>query len=312
MKILTLLVGLLAVASSFNFFSLNYLPTKNGAMCLDGSPAALYIYEPDDISKAANKILIMFEWTPNGWCFKQDLSSSLNDCLKFANNDFGSSKNYESNFLPMGGILAPSVPGPFANWYKVLIKSCDGGSYLGNREPISIKTQKLHFRGSKIVEETINYLNNKGWLMNREEVVLAGTFNAGVAALQWSEVFQKNTKATVKIISDAAYYLNEQNPQHGQSIIEERMRSISKIALENTTLPHSKCRDAYPDELWNCFFLQQLAPLSDLPIFLSQSLYDGFHIEEVLGFDCAELFDSLSECSKKDKEIIDEYHTKVV
>lgn len=30
-----------------------------------------------------------------------------------------------------------------------------------------------------------------------------------------------------------------------------------------------------------------------------------------MGFECAELFTSLSECNKKDKEIIDDYHTKV-
>jgi hypothetical protein len=86
----------------------------------------------------------------------------------------------------LSGILSASGPGEFTNWYKVLIKSCDGGSFLGNREPISLKTQKIYFRGSKIVEETINYLNGKGWLLNREKVVLVGSFNGGVAALHWS------------------------------------------------------------------------------------------------------------------------------
>ena len=204
------------------------------------------------------------------------------------------------------------MPGPFAEWRKILIKSCDGGSFLGNREPISIKTQKLYFRGSKIIEETITYLNNKGWLANREEVVLAGTFNGGIAALQWSEVFQRNTKAKVKVIADAAFYLNEYNEKHNVSIIEERMRSIEKIVLENVQLPHSKCLATYPDETWNCFFMEQLASTSSLPLFFSQSLYDGFHIEEVLGFECAELFESLAECPKKDKEIIDEYHSNML
>lgn len=246
MRLPILIFSLLSLCQAITFFSLVRLPTKNGAMCLDGSPGAIYIYEPEDISKAPNKILIMFEWAPNGWCFRQDLSSSLNDCLKFANNDFGSSKDYESNFLPMGGILAPAVPGPFAEWRKVLIKSCDGGSFLGNREPISIKTQRIYFRGSKIIEETITYLNNKGWLADREEVVLAGTFNGGIAALQWSEVFQRNTKGKVKVIADAAFYLNEYNFKHNVSIIEERMRSIEKIVLENVQLPHSKCLAKYP------------------------------------------------------------------
>jgi len=58
-------------------FELVQLTNKNGAMCLDGSSAAIYTYEPDDISKAPNKLILMFEDTDFGWCFKEDLSSSL-------------------------------------------------------------------------------------------------------------------------------------------------------------------------------------------------------------------------------------------
>lgn len=66
-----LIVSILFVAAlAFNMFELVELSTKNGAVCLDGSPSALYLYEPDDPSKAPNKILIMFESAPNGWCFE--------------------------------------------------------------------------------------------------------------------------------------------------------------------------------------------------------------------------------------------------
>lgn len=170
-----------------NFFGLEMLTNKNGAVCLDGSTPAIYTFEPDDISKAPNKLLIYFEWSPNGWCVKEDLSTSLDSCLKWAENDFGSSKNYESNIMFLDGMLSSSAEGAFKDWYKVIIKSCDGGSFIGNEDPISIRRQKIYFRGSKIIEEVITKLNKKGWLYNREQVVLAGTFNGGVAAVHWSE-----------------------------------------------------------------------------------------------------------------------------
>jgi len=44
----------------------------------------------------------------------------------------------------------------------------------------------MYFAGSKIVEETINVLNKNNWLKDRDEVVLAGTFGAGIAAAQWA------------------------------------------------------------------------------------------------------------------------------
>lgn len=148
----------------FNLFNLEKLNNKTGAVCLDGSAPAIYTYEPDDPSKAPNKLLIYFEWAPNGWCFKEDLSSSLENCIKWKEQDYGSSNNYESGLMILSGMLSPMVEGPFQNWYKVIVKSCDGGSYLGNEDVVTYKREKVYFRGSKIIEEVITQLNKKGWL----------------------------------------------------------------------------------------------------------------------------------------------------
>ena len=41
---LVIFLGVFALTSSVNFFTLNKLSTKRGAMCLDGSPAAVYTF----------------------------------------------------------------------------------------------------------------------------------------------------------------------------------------------------------------------------------------------------------------------------
>ena len=167
MKTAFLLGFILPYALAITFFRKVEFSNKTGALCLDGSPGGLYTYEPEDTSKTPNKLLIMLEWAPNGWCFKKDLNSSLAGCSRWRTEPYGSSKDWANDFMDLYGILAINAPGEFAHWRKVLIKSCDGGSYLGNTM-IDHRGQRIYFRGSRIMEEAINYLNHKGWLKNRQ------------------------------------------------------------------------------------------------------------------------------------------------
>jgi hypothetical protein len=50
-------------------------------------------------------------------------------------------------------------------------------------------------------------------------VVIAGSFNAAIAALMWSDVFQNNTNGKVKIIADAGLYLNALNEKNNRTVI---------------------------------------------------------------------------------------------
>jgi len=73
-----LLASIIIAVSSINFFNLRQLNKTNGAMCLDGSPYGIYIYEPDpkDVKTVANKLLIFWEDIPFGWCYKTSTSAS--------------------------------------------------------------------------------------------------------------------------------------------------------------------------------------------------------------------------------------------
>jgi len=43
------LACLVCMTLSINLFNIHYMPTKNGASCMDGSPFAIYTFEPDPI-----------------------------------------------------------------------------------------------------------------------------------------------------------------------------------------------------------------------------------------------------------------------
>jgi hypothetical protein len=247
LRVLGLSVLLVWGALGINFFGQVEFNVKTGAMCMDGSPYSIYTYSPDplDVDVIANKLLVYWEEIDFGWCMKQDLPTSIHQCYEFITQDslmdFGSSKNWPSNMGFLAGILSWEDGGYFTNWPKVVMRSCDGGSYMGNSGPIKYKDKSLHFKGSQNVMQAVAYLNKINWLRNREEVVMVGSFNAGIAALLWSDYFRSQTNGKFRIIADGALFLNSYNYRHNTTYIEERMRMVEKITTQNITFPHSAC-----------------------------------------------------------------------
>ena len=160
-------------ATSMTLFNLQSLTKQNGAMCMDGSPYGIYTYLPDpqDFKVIANKVLIFFDFAPYGWCHEQNDSSTIEHCYKFISEDnlkdYGSSENWGNNFFFLNGMLSIGGGGYFTNWPKVFLKSCDGGSYLGNHDAVSYKKHKMYFRGSQNIKEAVTYLNKINFLKNR-------------------------------------------------------------------------------------------------------------------------------------------------
>ncbi len=318
-KIASILFSLLLVHSALSLTMFNQveLTTKNGAMCLDGSPYAIYVYVPDpeDFDVIANKLLVFWEEVDFGWCFKTNTSASIEECHKWMVEDnlidSASSTNWPDSEFFLNGILSWFEGGYFNNWPKVIIKSCDGGSFLGNAAPITFKGKKIHFRGTQNVLEAVTYLNKINFLKNREEVVMVGSFNAGIGALLWSDYFRAQTNGKFRLIADATLFLNEFNYKHNATVIQDRMEQVQKFALENATLPNTACAAAHRGEEWRCLFVDELINFVKYPVYFMQSLYDGWDISEVLGFYCTEEWGSLSECTKEERDIIDSYHGKV-
>jgi hypothetical protein len=202
--------------------------------------------------------------------------------------DFASSKDWGGSILFLYGILSYDEGGYFNNWPKVIIKNCDGGSYLGNREPITYKNKKIYFRGSQNILEAVRYLNSIKFLRDRQEIVMVGSFNAGIGMLMWADYFKSQTLGSFRVIADAVLFLNEYNHRHKRYSIENRMKQIEKIVFGNATIPNKKCAAAHVNEEWKCLFINELINFVDHPVYFLQSLYDGWDISEILGFYCTQ------------------------
>lgn len=141
----------------------------------------------------------------------------------------------------MNGILGFQSGGFFYNWIKVVIKSCDGGSFLGNNDPISIKKDKLYFRGSQNIKEAFDFLVTNLKLKTREEVVMVGSYNSAIAALMWTEYLQTLTDAPVKVIADASIFQNALNHKTNSMLQQLRLEQVVKINLEKAEIPNKSC-----------------------------------------------------------------------
>lgn len=119
--------------------------------------------------------------------------------------DYGSSNNWGGSFTVLTGILSGNSI--FNAWPKVMIKSCDGGSYFSDANA-TLKNKTMNFRGNKNVIEAINYMNKNNLLLNREEIIIVGVGNGGLAALAWADIFKANTKGKVRVMIDGAVWEN--------------------------------------------------------------------------------------------------------
>ena len=112
MKTVAFLLTLAFYANAFSLYNLITISNKTGAACLDGSSPGFYLWEPEqDDPSPRDKVLIYFEETPFGWCTKLDLSSSIEECYKFIDQDYlreyGSSSDWDEDMMILGGMLSP-------------------------------------------------------------------------------------------------------------------------------------------------------------------------------------------------------------
>lgn len=67
----------------------------------------------------------------------------------------------------------------------------------------------MNFKGKKNVIEMINLLVKKNFIQNREEILIVGELNGGIAALAWVDYIKMFTKAKVRVLLDAAVWEND-------------------------------------------------------------------------------------------------------
>jgi len=148
--------------------------TKEGAMCLDGSPAAYYFLP--GTGSGVTKWFIHHQG--GGYC------TSLGDCYSRSQGNLGSSKSYTPTIDLGGGYFStnPQVNPLMYNWNMVFFPYCDGSFFQSNNETVSdYQGHKLFFRGYRNELAYYHHLAANRNLLKGTDFVIGGCSAGGLA-----------------------------------------------------------------------------------------------------------------------------------
>ncbi|KAK7250715.1 hypothetical protein RIF29_33327 [Crotalaria pallida] len=266
-----LIFVLLLLKTEGGFVPITYVEdaTSKGAVCLDGSPPA---YHFDKGSGEGNKNWIV-HMEGGGWC------NDVTSCLWRKDTRLGSSKQMEEKVFFAGFLSDTEKFNPdFYNWNRVKIRYCDGASFTGDVEKVDPKN-KLHFRGARIFGAVIEELLAKG-MEKAENAILSGCSAGGLTAILHCDRFKGLLPkgATVKCLSDAGYFIDAKDVS-GAKRIEEYYGQVVETHNSTKNLP-SSCTSRLDPEL--CFFPQYVASQINTPMFIVNTAYDPWQIQNIL------------------------------
>lgn len=250
---------------------------NDGAVFLDGSPAARYIVKGDPL-----RWLVYQEG--GGWC------SSFPDCAARANSSLGSSKSLpESSETVMqeNGYLSndPATNPLFATWTKIYLPYGDGTSQLGDvSEPVIVTpgAPPIYFRGARVLRAMIDFLRAEG-LADATEVVITGCSAGGLSTYAHADTWAAALpKARVVAMPDSGFFLNYAAPDVTPTYPQRMQWTYENANVSGGGLLSPKCIAAHAGEEYLCMFAENLAPTLATPTFALQSIYDSYQIGAIL------------------------------
>ncbi|KAJ0740260.1 putative pectinacetylesterase/NOTUM [Helianthus annuus] len=223
-----------------------------------------------------------------GWC------ESTESCLLFVNKTNGVGSSKLMNKFRFSGVFSKKQsqnPG-FYNWNRVIMRYCDGASFTGDVEKVDPATN-LHYRGARIFNAIMKELLAKG-LNNASNALLTGCSSGGLAAILYCDKFRAMLPATsrVKCVPDAGYLVHVKDIS-GKYHFQKFFNKIIKLHNSKINLPTS-CTSKMKSGL--CFYPQFILPEIKTPVFVINSAYDSYQVQNILAPEEADRYDSWSAC----------------
>ncbi|KAK6911718.1 Pectinacetylesterase/NOTUM [Dillenia turbinata] len=254
-----------------------------GAVCLDGTLPGYHWHR--GYGSGANSWLIQLEG--GGWC------NSRRSCIYRKTTRRGSSKFMEK-VLPFAGILSNKAEEnpDFFNWNRIKLRYCDGASFTGDSQD---QASQLQYRGQRIWIAAMEELMSKG-MRNANQALLSGCSAGGLAAIlhcdEFRNLFPKTTK--VKCLSDAGMFLDTKDVSGGHSLRNFFGGVVNTQALQKN-LPRTCTNHLDPV---SCFFPQNFIARVNTPLFLLNTAYDSWQIQQSLAPPAADPRGTWKECRK--------------
>ncbi|GAB4833805.1 hypothetical protein Ancab_032054 [Ancistrocladus abbreviatus] len=241
-----------------------------GAFCLDGTVPGYHFQK--GVGSGSNNWLLHIEG--GGWC------DTIESCSLRKTTALGSSNHMERQ-ARFYGILShdPKQNPDFFNWNKVKVCYCDGASFAGHPESEFNNGTNLFFRGQLIWEALMDELLSLG-MTHAKQALLSGCSAGGLATMihcdEFGEIFPKDT--LVKCLADGSFFLDEKDVS-GAFTMRKLYQNVVHLQGVAKSLPKECVSKMEPSE---CLFPRELTKSIKTPIFLVNSAYDFWQIQNVL------------------------------
>ena len=279
-------------------FQLQTLESDPAARCLDGTPGAFYYGRP---TKPTTKWLIWGEG--KAWCLSES------ECLARSKATDGRGGWRSSGWPGEPGCLpatlpwgdAPCVGGvpgqawgcqisnrcdlnpAFCEFNMIWLKTCDGGSWSGNRT--SLSPSGLHYKGKSILRATARALLAMG-IGEASEIVIgggsAGALGVYLQADYWLNLLDPaGSVKKVAAVPDCGFFQDWRNNSYHAGFVWME----SAEGMDSAVDPH--CAAAHPTEKNLCLMAEHVAPFIQTPLFALQAKFDSWQKAAICGSDCA-------------------------
>jgi len=251
---------------------------KTGAVCLDGSPAGYY-FKKATTTKSANKWILHFHG--GGWCYDET------ECMLRGQTDLGSTAKMDPTYTIGGPLGEDQKNNPdFYDWNHVTFAYCDGASFAGElSDPIIVQGKPVYFRGLRILKAIISdLLNNKG--MNKAtDVFLTGESAGGLSVFLHADQVRDMLPKSVTRYKAAAFsgvFLDHGNAE-GKKVYTDQLKKVFTMQNCSGGVDLHCLLSKSPQYMYMCMFGQYSMAHMESPLFVSNSKYDGWSTQCILG-----------------------------
>ena len=262
----------------------------DGAVCLDGTPAPLYV-RPGSGADRSN-IVIFFEG--GGWC------ESDEDCLTRSRTAYGSSKFNITSFNGRDLLQPNCVVNPvFCNWSVAYGAYVDGASRAGDAvDPVAVNGSTIYYRGARILRATIAALLAPGGvgagmpsLATAPRVLITGSSAGGLTTFLHADAIAEavhavNPTADVRAVPEVGLFIDGESIWAKRRIMTEVFARVAEFQNVTGGAPeqvNAACVSATPPGYRSkCFMAQYTLPYMVTPTFVVNSMHDEWQSQNVL------------------------------
>ena len=177
-----------------------------GAVCLDGGPADYYFAKGQETTK----YVLFFQG--GGWCFDES------SCWSRRNTSLGTTSGDPdtTNLNKISQLQNNKSDNPLMyNWNKAYFRYCDGMSYGGDvNDPIinpNNSSEKMYYRGKRILNAFFESLLNEYGMNNATEVVIGGSSAGGLSVFLHTNYIATNffdlSKTKLVMTPDVGFFI---------------------------------------------------------------------------------------------------------